>query len=380
MSESYQDHLAGEERRLTGVRDTDLPELINQHSDTKAVNGAFRRLEVVSIQYLRGVAAIGVVIFHIGQIFRLELKFGGSGVDIFFVISGFIMWMVTRRREAAPAQFIQKRLLRIVPLYWIATIFLALCASVRPNLFPLDHPIPSHVLLSLLFVPHLGPGGKPWPLITQGWTLNYEMFFYIVFAATLFVSKKRQFLLINIALLGCVAFGYLVRPSSTAGQVYTSPLLLEFLGGIYICRAWLAERVLTRRDAWIAVAVGLSGIVANGYLPAPLPSVLGFGIPAAAITLGAVSLEREGMVPKIRWLKLLGDASYSIYLTHYLAWLAVSIVLVKLEIGLNLPVYFLTVVIAIFAGVATYVCVERPAGAFLSNLLRRAQYPAMKPH
>jgi exopolysaccharide production protein ExoZ len=86
------------------------------------------------------------------------------------------------------------------------------------------------------------------------------------------------------------------------------------------------------------------------------------------------------MVPKIRWLKLLGDASYSIYLTHYLAWLAVSIVLVKLEIGLNLPVYFLTVVIAIFAGVFTYVCVERPAGAFLSNLLRRAQYPAMKPH
>jgi exopolysaccharide production protein ExoZ len=198
--------------------------------------GAMRtRSEIMTIQYLRGVAAIGVVLLHIGECLHLHLQFGAAGVDLFFVISGFIMWMVSRQTEATPSTFVKKRLLRIVPLYWLVTIFLATCARLRPNLFPLDHPVTGHVPLSLLIIPHLAPDGTLYPVVGQGWTLNYEMFFYFLFAVTLAWSRTYQFYALNALLLGCILCGYLIHPSSPIGEAYTSPLLMEFFAGTYIC-------------------------------------------------------------------------------------------------------------------------------------------------
>jgi exopolysaccharide production protein ExoZ len=92
-------------------------------------------------------------------------------------------------------------------------------------------------------------------------------------------------------------------------------------------------------------------------------------VPAALIVFGAVSLESGNTVPTIRVLKILGDASYSIYMTHWFAWLAVSIVVAKLGGSLSLAIYFATIFVAIILGVATYVCVEQPMGRFLSRIL-----------
>src|SRR2546430_156431 len=94
----------------------------------------------------------------------------------------------------------------------------------------------------------------------------------------------------------------------------TSPLLIEFLAGIYICRAWLANRVFGQKCAWIAVALGLASIAAKDFLDIQLPRVINSGLPATLIVFGAVSLERGNHVVEIRWLKYLGDSSYSIYL------------------------------------------------------------------
>jgi exopolysaccharide production protein ExoZ len=324
--------------------------------------------EVVTIQYLRAVAAIGVVIFHIGEVFHFHLQFGATGVDVFFVVSGFIMWMVSRQREASASKFVKKRLVRIVPLYWLVTIFLATCAHLRPNLFPLDHPSTGHVLLSLLFLPHLGPDGELYPMVTQGWTLNYEMFFYFLFAVTLARFRKYQFYALTALLLGSILCGYLIHPSSPAGEAYTSPLLMEFLAGIYICRAWLDKTVLSRKAAWTAIAMGVAGITATYVLNAPLPRVIGSGVPAALIVLGAVSLEGRKSVPKIAVLKMLGDASYSIYLTHWFAWVAVSIGVAKLGGSLSLATYCVTICAAIIGGMATYVFVERPTSKFIARI------------
>jgi len=323
-----------------------------------------------TIQYLRAVAAIAVVVGHIAEIYRLDWRLGGAGVDLFFVISGFIMWLVTRQSEATPTKFVKKRLLRIVPLYWLVTLFLALSASFLPNLFPLDHPVLQHVLLSLLFVPHLSPDGRLFPLVSQGWTLNYEMFFYFLFALTLAAPRRSQFYFVNLLLLGGVVLGYLVTPSSPAGVAYTSPLLIEFLAGIYICRAWLANRVFGQKCAWIAVALGLASIAAKDFLDIQLPRVINSGLPATLIVFGAVSLERGNHVVEIRWLKYLGDSSYSIYLTHYLAWLFISIVIAKLGNNIYSLQFFPVVVCAgIAAGVATYSLVERPMVRFFSRIL-----------
>lgn len=326
--------------------------------------------EIMSIQYLRAVAAIGVVIYHIGLLYSHMYTFGVTGVDLFFVISGFIMWMVSRKREASPATFVKKRLLRIVPMYWLITIFLATCAHLRPNLFPLDHPTTSHVLLSLLFIPHPAPiDGNILPLVSPGWTLNYEMFFYFLFAVTLAWARTYQFFVLNVLILGCVISGYLVHPSSPVGQAYTSPLLMEFLAGIYICRAWLNGTILSKTTALTAIALGVAGITAIYALHTQLPHCIGSGVPAALIVLGAVSLESRGVILNIRWLKVLGDASYSIYLTHWLAGLAISIIVAHLGGRLSPPIYLVSICAAIIGGVLAYVCVEIPMNRLLAKHL-----------
>lgn len=323
--------------------------------------------EVLTIQYLRGVAAIVVVIFHIGQIFNHQYSFGATGVDIFFVISGFIMWMVSRKREVTPLIFIKKRLLRIVPLYWLIILIMVAGSLLRPNLFPQDHPTVKHVLLSIVFIPHFAPNGDIFPMVGQGWTLDFEMFFYLLFAISIAYFRKHQFYMLNAILLGSVVFGYFIPLHSPMGRVYTSPLLLEFLAGIYICQAWLNDKVLGTKFALLAIIFAVLGIIAVHSLGSPFPRFINYGIPAVLIVFGAVSLESKNTFPKIRLLKLLGDASYSIYLTHYLSWLVVSIILAKLSIGLNDATYLLTIFAAIIGGVLTYMYIEKPLSKFLST-------------
>jgi len=323
--------------------------------------------EVLSIQYLRAFSAISVVSSHMGQIFYHNFFWGGVGVDIFFVISGFIMWMVSRKKEANPSVFLKKRLLRIVPLYWLVTLSLAICPQLQPALFSGDHPIPSHVLLSLFFIPHLAPDGKVFPLVCQGWTLYYEMFFYLLFTLTLAYTKKYQFYALNAVLLGAVFCGYIFNFSSPAGGVYTSPLLIEFLAGIYICHAWINNTVLSKNYAYVAIVLGIIGIASAYLLHLQLPRITQSGLPATMIVFGAVSLESRGGIPKIRWLKMCGDASYAIYLTHYLAWLLMSIVVAKLGWQLNGVIYIVSVFAAVIAGVVTHVLVEKPMARFLSR-------------
>jgi exopolysaccharide production protein ExoZ len=309
-----------------------------------------------------------VVVFHIGEIFGHTYSFGANGVDVFFVISGFIMCMVTQNKEVSINMFLLKRVIRIVPLYWILTVSMAICAWLRPNLFPLDNPHFSHVILSMLFVPHEAPDGRVAPLITQGWTLNYEMFFYLVFATTLALNTAYRTIVLSIILVGLVCYGYLGTENSPIAITYTSPLLLEFLAGVYICRAWLNDTVLGKGNALIAIGMGVTCIAAAYCYKNHLPREIVSGIPAILIVFGAVSLERANFVPKVKTLKLLGDASYSIYLTHYLSWLVVSIVVAHLGIRLGQPIYGVTVLCGISLGVAVYYFIEKPISKLLSCL------------
>src|ERR1019366_2869669 len=140
------------------------------------------------IQYLRGIAALMVVWHHgVGQLATLEtyfpFRFGTSGVDLFFVISGFIMVVTTAGRDVTPTEFIARRFVRVVPLYWVLTLALAATALVAPSLFRSVTLTAVSLIQSLLFIPHFSPShaGMIWPVLVPGWTLNYEMFFYVVF-------------------------------------------------------------------------------------------------------------------------------------------------------------------------------------------------------
>ena len=162
-------------------------------------NGALRTIE--GIQVLRAIAALMVVTQHSrhsvpGSEF-LPL-FGGAGVDIFFIISGFVMSYTSpiigggmKAKLKAADIFFRKRLARIVPLYWLALAWVARRDFSTPN---------NHLVEDFLFIPHFHYLHPTWlsPIIIQGWTLNYEMFFYFVFAIAMLFGTFRLVLLIAI--------------------------------------------------------------------------------------------------------------------------------------------------------------------------------------
>src|SRR6476620_6933057 len=153
------------------------------------------------------------------------------GVDLFFVISGFIMWATTETRRRGPMQFWLARIVRIVPLYWIFTTLYIAAALITPESFYVVHLEAVHIIKSYLFVPATHPNlGLIAPVYTLGWTLNYEMFFYLLFGCCLFFPWPRMRLaLLAIAFLLLVAAGLIFQPGGAVARTYTDVIMLEFL-------------------------------------------------------------------------------------------------------------------------------------------------------
>ncbi|MDP4006130.1 acyltransferase [Methylobacterium sp. NEAU K] len=283
---------------------------------------------LVSVQYLRGAAALIVMVFHIFSN-RIAAPWGGAhgvalgmwGVDIFFVLSGFIMWR-TARGSASASRFLLRRAVRIFPLYWIVlTLWIAARFIVPDGLGNADV-TPRTVALSFLLVPHVhAVYGAIWPILTAGWTLQLELFFYAAFALVLYAAPPPWRLRVLLAVLcGLAALGLATTPEAAAARTYTSPLLLEFAAGLLLGAG--VERLAALRPA-VAFALVAAGIGAAlllcrlGTIETLRPLVL--GVPAVAVVAGMLGREaRFRLAPNRFWLGL-GDASYALYLTHPLS-------------------------------------------------------------
>jgi exopolysaccharide production protein ExoZ len=341
-------------------------------------NGAGMRSDFVSIQYLRGLAALGVLLFHASQRAGAAFGAGAAGVDIFFVISGFIMWTVSARRATGPGDFLLRRAGRIAPLYWTMTLLVVGLDVLRPSLFPnmrLDAP---HVIQSLLFLPHHDPAGAIAPVIVPGWTLDYEAFFYVNFALTLLLPAGRRAWALTAVLGGLCLLGlFLPHGRWAAVDTYCDPLILEFVAGAWLAKAAAAGRLGSLAAAWTAIAAGLlimTAVAATGADVEGWARLPYWGLPALLIVWGALSLEGAGHMPVFKPLKLLGDASYSIYLAH---GLALSLAF-KLIGGIDLP-FLAAVALAapfgVLAGLACYGLVERPLMAVFHSRRRSSGAP-----
>ena len=298
-----------------------------------------------SIQYLRGLAALAVTAMHTGWTYS---GIGAAGVDIFFVISGFIMVHVSRR-ETAPLAFLQARALRVVPLYWLVT-FVALMVRQDADL--------PRLLTSLAFWPHAGFDGRDYPVIIQGWTLNYEVFFYITFAASLLLPTSRQLLALTAAFSGLILAGIALHPGSVVAGVYTNPLLLEFLAGAWLCRVWQRGSLPTGRVAIALATIGALAFAAQVNIgPSDSWRCLTWGFPALLIVAGALGVEAGKLLPRVPGLLALGNASYALYLTHLLVEHPLQAVLRPLPLPLALPL-MLAACVAVALGV--YRWVEQP--------------------
>jgi exopolysaccharide production protein ExoZ len=189
--------------------------------------------------------------------------FGPSGVDLFFVISGFIMFVTTTDKPLLPGEYLLLRIIRVAPLYWLMTIAMVGCAAISPESFRTLVLTPGAIAKSLLFIPYnsLSFPGMPWPILVPGWTLNYEMFFYVVFALCLFFPARGRILPLIFIMAGLTIAGKLIEPSTNPLLwVYTSPLLLEFAAGCLIGYLW-SRQISTGSFAIACVEIAAGAIL-----------------------------------------------------------------------------------------------------------------------
>ena len=178
------------------------------------------RLE--SVQALRGVAVLFVVLSHVGFI-----NFGAFGVDLFFCISGFIMMYITQK---STDNFFYKRVIRIIPLYWAMTISTFILVSFKPSLLNSTSSELSHLIKSIAFIP-FDKNGLIEPLLGPGWTLNYEMYFYLIFYLSLKISFEYRGYITS-SIFGILALVGLFYDGDLIWGFYTDPIILEFTFGI----------------------------------------------------------------------------------------------------------------------------------------------------
>ncbi|MDL2409398.1 acyltransferase [Rhizobium calliandrae] len=311
--------------------------------------------QIRSIQYLRAVAAISVVFFHVSEAYDLGFKIGASGVDIFFVISGFIMWVTTEGKLMSPQQFMSRRISRIVPVYWVATIVTVVLVAVKPQFFFDSDPSATNFIGSLFFLPLIKDDALH-PVVLQGWTLSYEMFFYLIFSVSLLLSEFSRFCFLLMALVLIVAV-HSQLPFMYA-RVFAAPMILEFAAGVIIGRLWTSNFRIPFHIAMALVIGGVVLLVISALLP-DLERLLRWGVPATLLVIGAVFAERERGSPELAFMRFLGDASYSIYIWHVLTAVVVTAILLRIGVP-HLALPLLIVAGSLGLSLVCYAVIERP--------------------
>jgi peptidoglycan/LPS O-acetylase OafA/YrhL len=335
-----------------------------------------------------------------GDALNEAIKAGGSfsrfsslpldaGVDLFFVISGFIMVHASQRLFAMPgagSNFISRRLIRIVPLYWLMTAIMLAILGYAAWAGKHEFPSVAEIVASLTFVPFARPeDGAPRPILSLGWTLNYEIFFYVVFSLFVRFERHRAVATIALTLTLAVGLGFVLRPASTVLNYWSDAIVLEFVLGMLIALLWQHGFGLRRTLAIPFVLAGLAGLMCDfdGLAMGPPGAVeangferlFGCGVPMALI-FGAVVLAKpqfspQGSLPS--FLMLLGDASYALYLSHPLiiifarkAYLAIG-----LQAALGYwPLIAAEIPMAVGLALLIHKGIEKPVSAILQKWQR----------
>lgn len=277
------------------------------------------RTELVSVQYLRAVAALGVVVWHAqGQMGLATTQVLQAGIEVFFVISGYVMWLILDQRPVSPMVFLRKRVARVVPLYWLLTTLMVGLLVAAPQLLQSTRFDLAHVVASYLFIawpnPVEGVGLKP--VMIPGWTLNYEMAFYALLAVAL-AFRARWRATIVIGMLSLLALLSLV-PMPPILHFYASPFMADLALGVML--AIVMKRMPDAWLRWGAPAVLIGGallLVGAAVMDAEAHGRLFLlGLPTTLLVGGIVAVERSGALPSLPVLKALGDASYPLYMIH----------------------------------------------------------------
>lgn len=331
------------------------------------------------LQALRFLAALLVVITHSTFYTHERLdstlevwRIGAIGVDVFFIISGFVMMATSVNlvySENGWRQFIRKRLLRIVPMYWLATSLKIGLMLVIPSMILHAELSPWRIFASYTFLPTTNPDGRFEPLVGVGWTLIFEMFFYAMFALGLFlrVSVAR---FVSVLLLSCATIGFFREADWPAATMYFDPIVIYFSIGMsffYLVRNF-SPSVLASASGIIftlALAAALTqGIPVRGAGN----SFIGFLLASSGV-LFVLSIEPfiAGKVP--RFILFFGEASYVLYLFHPFAAPVIPELIKRVGPGWVSPwmSVLMSILVALVAAAVIHIWVEKPATKWLNT-------------
>ena len=356
------------------------------------------RRELAFVQGLRGLAALAVMLFHARHFLDGPAHLdagprlfgsGAAGVDLFFVISGFVMAHTAWHLEAGAgtaARFAVRRVARIWPVY--AAAYLAVWLATRAAGGDEFATTAADAARALAFVPRNPDGVAPYfgaPLLDGGWTLNYEVWFYALFALALLVPRRLRGATIAAQLAICLVVVTLIAAGRVQldGQasyglasyacVVTSPVLWEFAIGIAIAHLYRARFAIRDRavcDCLVAVTAALmvwqlADGVRRGHGP------VHWGLSTAALVAALALRDKVAPVVVPRWLTWLGDVSFSLYLFHRLPQLAVRLYLPSHAHGGG--AFFACIVAGLVLAYAGHRWLERG----LAERVRRALLAAM---
>ena len=324
-----------------------------------------------SIQVGRGIAVLLVLLYHVSEALAGPGSYafvaGAAGVDIFFVISGFIIVYVSRRDSARA--FILKRMIRVIPLYYAYTTLVVSILVLAPTFYANLRFDWSFIICSYLLILSPSNTGAPGVAVGVGWTLCYESYFYVLMALGILFFRDRGWLFPVSVIIAGAAISPFVEPPAPLIPAFTA-LSLEFVAGVLIAELHLRHYRLSPPIVWTAILGGLAVIIYGGaihavgglfYDPA---RVLWYGGPAVAIVAALTSLHSESLV--MRPLSYLGNISYSLYLSHPFV-VAAAIRLLK-PFGLPpVPAGVAIIGMTIAAATVCYRLFEAPSTRFLSQ-------------
>jgi len=354
-----------------------------------------KKTSLRSIQLLRGIAALGVVYCHYALYAFLQAANGAFGVDIFFVISGFIIAYVASKTID---NFFLKRIFRIVPLYFIATFITISAALIFPQWFYNTTVTIEAVLKSILFIPYkIGTSG---PILLAGWTLNFEMLFYLAMALSIIITKNKKVLTIFCAaiLITFLLLLNIINTDNYALHFYQRGLLPEFIYGLILFRVYeyynkydstqtnkIRHQKIISTLLLVFVALSSLLLLICNELPNSHSTHISedrniqFGIPALLFVGSILFLEKNIKANShlIKFGLLVGNASFAMYLFHpYFIYFLQRVIYPKalgqmegisIEIFKMLTAFIVTIIGSIFI----YRYIDDPIQKYLSTRLKK---------
>ena len=355
----------------------DQPPLANTERRTVGHAGGDR---LAVLQSLRAIAASLVLFHHVAQTPGPEMTaasaslrqgfgpFGSAGVDLFFVISGFVIAHgISSNRAPRPHRFLAGRAIRIVPLFWLVSAVFAWQLWLAGSSFRL-----ATIANTITLIPLPGQGGFSYPVLYVGWSLAFELVFYLLAGIVLLAPRERRVPLLFAGMCCLSALGLAVKTSDGPLPFFANMIMVEFALGVL---AWLIWRrgIGPATAGWLT-GIGLlllvSGVLSFGQAietdPAHIVSqatswqrALMWGLPAAMITVGATSFPVDRST-SAGWLGRLGDSSFSLYLVHPCVLFAVGQWSAMAWIGNDLLFMLSLILLSHGAAALLNFCVERP--------------------